>query len=103
MTTRAERIEVLIQAIDPKVLKIIDESYQHHVPQGGESHFKLLIVSSQFETLTRIQRHKLVHKLLASEFAQGLHALSLNLFTPQEWEKNAVVPDTPACRGGFED
>lgn len=49
--------------------------------------FAVAIVSAAFAGKTQIQRHRLVNSLLKDEFDQGLHALSLRLKTPQEWEK----------------
>lgn len=52
------------------------------------SDFAVAIVSSEFTGLAQIKRHRLVNNLLKDEFDnQGLHALSLRLKTPEEWEK----------------
>lgn len=102
--SRKIRIEQLVhQHLTPHYLQLEDESKNHHVPQGSESHFKLTLVSSTFDDLSRVARHRLVNKLLQDEFNQGLHALSLHLFTPKEWEaRNKAVMDSPKCRDGFE-
>ena len=42
------------------------------------------VVSPAFEGLNRVARHRLVMEALGSEFATGLHALSLVLKTPGE-------------------
>lgn len=82
-------------------LIIEDESNRHHVPEGAETHFKVIAVSSMFENLNRVARHRLLNSLLQDEFDSGLHALSLHLFTPDEWaRKTADVPASPACRDG---
>lgn len=81
------------------VLIIDDESHGHRVPMGSESHFKVVAVSHCFETLTPVARHRLINKILAPEFNKGLHALSLHLFTPMEWEKrNHSVSKSPDCQ-----
>lgn len=47
----------------------------------------MAIVSSEFAGKTQIARHRLVNSLLKDEFDNmGLHALSLRLKTPEEWE-----------------
>lgn len=96
---RAQRLnDVLSQALKPNLLQIENESNQHQVPAGSESHFKVIIVSTEFESLTRIARHRLVNALVASEFKAGLHALTLSLHTPLEWSKQAHVPQSPPCQ-----
>jgi BolA protein len=101
--SRSERINQLINLeLAPNYLDVEDESSKHHVPEGAETHFKLSIVTTQFNGLSRINRHRLVNKLLAEELRSGLHALSLHLYTPEEWkERSGAVPNSPACRDGY--
>lgn len=100
--SRKDRIyDALYLELLPEHCLIEDESHLHHVPENAQSHFKITIVSAQFNQLTRIARHRLVQKLLENEFKVGLHALSLHLFTQQEWEvKGGDIPSSPPCRGG---
>ena len=100
--SRKQRINhALLQELKPDTLFIEDESHRHSVPEGAESHFKITAVGKIFEPLNRVARHRLVNALVAGEFAQGLHALSLHLYTPAEWLKQqAATPNSPACRGG---
>ena len=79
---------------------MINESYKHSVPTGSESHFKVVIVSDQFEGLPLIQRHRLVNSVLEDELKNDIHALSIQAKTPVQWEKNATVHQTPNCLGG---
>jgi BolA protein len=95
--SRKQRIhDVLSESLSPQQLLIEDESSQHRRP-GVETHFKVVAVSEQFESLTLLARHRLVNTCLNQEFQNGLHALSLNLYTPSEWERRASVPKTPPC------
>lgn len=100
---RKNRIEELInQELVPVYLNVEDESANHHVPEGAQTHFKITVVSSRFIDLPRIARHRLLNQLLKEEFELGLHALSMHLFTPDEWEgRNKTVLQSPACKGGF--
>ncbi len=99
--TRAKRIhDALSDALRPEILIIEDESNRHNVPANAESHFKVIAVSSCFQNLTRIARHRNVNKIVHAEFTLGLHALSLHLYTPQEWMDKESIPDSPHCRGG---
>ena len=95
---RSKRIHhILSQEFTPLELRVTDESHAHQVPAGAESHFKVLIVSDYFHTLTRIARHRAVNTILLAEFDSGLHALSMFLYTPDEWIEQ-TLPDSPACR-----
>jgi BolA protein len=72
----------------PQRLSIEDESSRHHGHaghrEGGESHFRVEIVSAAFEGMNRVTRQRLVYDALRDEFAAGLHALALTTLTPQE-------------------
>jgi BolA protein len=76
----------------PLRLAIEDESSQHrgHVGarEGGESHFRVEIVSSAFEGKTRVARQRLVYAALKEELDAGLHALALTTLTPEEDTKS---------------
>lgn|SRR3990167_5977520 len=100
--SRKERIQnLLLEHLTPLYMHVDDESPQHHVPQNMQTHFKVTIVSPKFATLGRLDRHRLINQLLEQEFSTGLHALSLNLYTPAEWEsRNKQTPQSPDCRGG---
>lgn len=102
--SRKPRIETRIQeTLAPLYLDVVDESYMHAVPPDSESHFKLLVVSESFEDVPLIERHRRLNELLADEFSQGLHALTMHTWTPEEWQAKGGVPDSPPCQGGSKD
>ncbi|MBL6613474.1 MAG: BolA family transcriptional regulator [Reyranella sp.] len=72
----------------PLRLAIEDESSRHQghagARDGGESHFRVEIVSSAFEGKNRVARQRLVYAALKEEFDAGLHALALTTLTPAE-------------------
>lgn len=84
-----ERIESNLQkAFDPTLLEVVDDSHLHvghagHKP-GRQTHFSVTLVSSRFNGLSRIQRHKLVYEALESELKSGVHALQLKLVSTEE-------------------
>ena len=89
----------LSKALKLDSLNIEDESHRHSVPDGAETHFKIVAVSLNFDNLRPVARHRLINTLLAPEFKEGLHALSLHLYTPNEWlQKTTKVPASPACQ-----
>jgi BolA protein len=72
----------------PDRLVVLDESAAHaghagHRP-GGESHFRVRIVSSAFEGRSRVDRHRLVNEALREAFAGGVHALAIEAAAPGE-------------------
>ena len=96
--SRKQRLNtILTEALLPSTLIIEDES-QKHARGGLETHFKLILVSTQFNTLKRIERHRLVHQLVREELNSGLHALSLFLYTEDEWDKKTEIPQSPDCQ-----
>ncbi len=91
MTSRQDRIKQMLSAVfTPEQLDIIDESAKHasHVARtgahGGETHYRVLMVSPALTGLSRLARHRKVLEALDAEFKTGLHALSLVLRTPEE-------------------
>ncbi|MFT8367421.1 BolA family protein [Acetobacter papayae] len=89
----------LLAAFQPQRLEMLDESsrHAHHVsmvrgPDAGatETHFRMLIVSKAFEGVSRVNRSRMVHDVLADELNSGLHALALTLRTPQEEESHTA-------------
>lgn len=99
---RKSRIEETIQdALSPMHLEVSDESHMHAVPEGAESHFKVLVVAESFAGQSLVSRHRTLNQLLAGEFQSGLHALALHTWTPQEWfDKGGAAPASPPCLGG---
>ena len=100
--SRLQRMnDALFNELKPDTLTIEDESSRHNVPVGAETHFKVVAVSTRFNGLNRIARHRLVNASLHAEFTMGLHALSLHLYTPDEWrQQSRDVPASPVCRNG---
>ncbi len=80
--------EQLESKLAPLQIRIIDESLNHagHVGAnaGGESHFRLEVVSRQFEGLSRVARHRLIYQALGNAFDEGLHALKIDAKAPGE-------------------
>ena len=101
MSTAAEINDILVDALAPTRLDVIDESHGHNVPPGSESHFKLVIVSEAFDGQGLVARHRSINRLLAAQLAGSVHALGLHTHTPEEWEaRGESVPPSPPCRGG---
>jgi len=90
----------LTDALDPEYLEVVNESSNHRVPPGAESHFKVTIASPMFEGERLLARHRRVNALLADLLAGPVHALALHTYTPAEWAARAGAPQSPPCAGG---
>ncbi len=102
MTIESIIEDKLMSAFTPIHLDVINESHQHNVPQGSESHFKVILVSRDFEGERLIKRHRAVNKILATELAEHIHALALHTYTEKEWHDYYAdnTPLSPKCLGG---
>ncbi len=80
--------EKLSAAFAPSRLEIVNESHLHAGHRGspgtGESHFRVLIVSTAFAGRSRLARHRLVNEVLAAELKGTIHALALAVYAPGE-------------------
>jgi len=72
----------------PETLELIDESERHRghsgYREGGESHFRLRMVSGAFAGQSRVARQRAVNRVLAEELAGPVHALAMELKAPGE-------------------
>ncbi|HIC82199.1 MAG TPA: BolA family transcriptional regulator [Kiloniellaceae bacterium] len=85
----AETIErKLTAALEPQRLRIVDDSEKHKghagYREGGETHFRVEVVSENFAGLSRVARQRKVYEILQAEIDAGLHALQLKTLTPAE-------------------
>ena len=99
-TTQSIIIKKLDGAFSPDHIEVINESASHNVPEGSESHFKVVLVSRNFEGQSAVKRHQSVYAVLAAELQSGVHALALHAYLPYEWKKQQSVPNSPDCLGG---
>ena len=83
-------------SFDVENLFLENESFMHNVPPNSETHFKLVIVSNDFEELTNVKRHQAIYNALNSTMSR-IHALSIQAFTINEYLKNPVILKSPDC------
>jgi BolA protein len=88
MSTKDIIIDKLREAFSPESLDVTDESHLHeghagHRP-GGETHFRVYIVSPAFEGKSRIERHRMINAALSRELAGSVHALAIKAQVPGE-------------------
>ncbi len=85
-------------ALNPLRLEIVDDSARHaghagmrgHAREGGETHFRLTIVSSSFEGMSRVARQRMVYDTLSHELATGVHAIAMTTLTPAEADQRSA-------------
>jgi BolA protein len=101
MSVEQSIIDKLNANFDIHFLEVLNESHMHSVPANSETHFKVTIVSSNFEGKRLIQRQRLINQLLADELSGPVHALAQHTYTIEEWDKKlGVSPASPNCLGG---
>ena len=88
MTMQQRIAAKLTRGLAPTMLDIVDESDRHKghagAREGGETHYRVYIVSAAFVGKGRLERHRMVNALLADELAAGVHALALKTLAPGE-------------------
>ncbi len=83
-------VNKLTAAFSPSTLRVEDESDQHAGHAGhdhgesGETHFRVYIVTNAFDGKSRVDRHRMVNQLLATELAGSVHALAIHAYAPSE-------------------
>ncbi|HEY1773491.1 MAG TPA: BolA family protein [Gammaproteobacteria bacterium] len=85
MDRSAEIRDRLQKRFAPQELEVRDDSALHvgHANEG-RGHFSVRIISSQFSSLGRVERHRMVYAALGDLMQDGVHALSIAAFTPEE-------------------
>jgi stress-induced morphogen len=106
LPVEASITEKLTQAFEPSHLVVMNESHMHNVPANSETHFKVVVVSEQFEaSKSPVARHRLINAALAVELKGPVHALSIIAKTPAQWQTmvdsgQVTIPKSPNCMGG---
>jgi BolA protein len=80
-------IEAALQAaLQPDALQVQDDSHLHAGHAGAREgrHFSVRVVSTRFNGLSRLARHRLVYDALADLIPRGIHALAIEARAPNE-------------------
>lgn len=90
----------LTETFNPSFLQIENESHLHSSGRGSESHFKVTLVTDDFNGKRSVARHQAIYQCLAEELEGGVHALALHTFTPEEWQATGnKIPESTKCAG----
>jgi acid stress-induced BolA-like protein IbaG/YrbA len=75
----AQQLEQYIKAgLDCEYIKVLGDD---------GTHFEAVIVSTSFEGKRMVQQHQLVYAALGERMKAEIHALSMQTYTPQQWQQ----------------
>ena len=84
----AASIRERLAALEPVQLDLVDESAQHAghagARPGGQTHWRLTIVSPRFSGQSTVARHRMVYQALGELMQNPIHALAITARSPQE-------------------
>lgn len=82
MSVTSELNDRLVAAFAPERLEIVNESHRHAGHAGddgsGESHFRVTIRAGVFGPMSRVERHRAIHRAIG-DLTQRIHALALDV------------------------
>jgi BolA family transcriptional regulator, general stress-responsive regulator len=99
ISAREDEIRILLtQSLKLSKLEFEDQSHLHAghmpIPKHGGSHVALVVVSEDFEGLSRVDRSRKVYEVLGELLEKrGLHALSMKLLSPAEYQQKKESSD----------
>jgi BolA protein len=77
-----------LTALEPEALELVDESSKHAghagAAPGGQTHWKLSIVSRRFAGQPTVARHRMVYQALGELMQNPIHALAISARSPEE-------------------
>jgi BolA family transcriptional regulator, general stress-responsive regulator len=86
--TVAEAIRARLAALEPLSLDLVDESAQHAghagARPGGNTHWRLDIVSPRFSGKPTVARHRMIYQVLGELMQHPIHALAISARSPEE-------------------
>ncbi|MFV0292959.1 MAG: BolA family protein [Paracoccus sp. (in: a-proteobacteria)] len=78
----ADEMRKRLRVLSPDQLEVIDESELHHGHagwrEGGQTHFRIRISAARLSTLSRVERHRLIHQTLG-DLMNRIHALAIEV------------------------
>lgn len=85
--------KTLEEKIPSLTVRVEDDSAKHKrhkQSQGKGGHYKLVIVSNEFEGMSLVQRHRKIYDALEMHGSTQIHALSISALTEKEWKEKSV-------------
>lgn len=78
-------------------IEVINDSWMHK--RGDETHFKVLVVSNEFNGKTQVARQRLINQALKEIWDNGIHSISIVAKTPTEFVEDDKITRSPGCMG----
>lgn len=79
---------LLTAAFSPSLIEIVDDSHKHAghagAREGGETHFRVTIISDYFTGKSKVNRQREVYAAVKPLMEERIHALQLFTLTPDE-------------------
>lgn len=78
--------------VNPEQVKgYIEQGLQcdHVQVEGDGHHFEAVIVSPLFRGKSKVQQHQLVYRALGERMREEIHALSMQTYTPEQWQNDS--------------
>jgi len=86
------KIRECLAALEPVSLDVVDESAQHAghagAAPGGQTHWRLSIVSPRFAGQPTVARHRMIYQALGALMQHPIHALAITARSPEEQRGN---------------
>jgi BolA protein len=86
-------IRARLAALEPLSIDLVDESAKHAghagAAPGGQTHWRLSIVSAKFAGQTTVARHRMVYQALGELMQHPIHALNISASSPDESMKQS--------------
>lgn len=92
-----DRLHTKLNDLNPSYLEVLNESSEHSGP-ANESHFKITIVTDNFNNISLLNRTKKIHNICSEEIAL-IHAFTVFCYTELEWQNKTGSPISPKCGG----
>ena len=82
-----------LAALEPMTLDLTDDSAKHAghagAAPGGQTHWRLSIVSDRFAGKPTVARHRMVYEALGELMQHPIHALAITARSPEELKGNS--------------
>ena len=87
MSVKDQIHQRLMENLGAESVEIEDQSHLHAGHAGaasGGGHFDVIVISSAFNDLNTLGRHRLIYRAVDDLMKKEIHALSIQAFSPDE-------------------
>ena len=87
MSVKDQIHQRLMETLGAESVEIEDQSHLHAGHAGaasGGGHYDVIVISSAFNDLNTLGRHRLIYRAVDDLMKKEIHALSIQAFSPDE-------------------